>query len=86
MSASLLVGRLGAFLTAKGLAKFKLPERIEAIDAFRREFPQTKIVVVSGGAQFTKRDYLPDAALIGVDATLQKPFEIDALLAVLKSL
>jgi non-ribosomal peptide synthetase component E (peptide arylation enzyme) len=25
---------LGAFLTAKGLAKFKLPERIEAIDAF----------------------------------------------------
>jgi CheY-like chemotaxis protein len=58
----------------------------EAIDAFRHEFPQTKIVVVSGGAQFTKRDYLPDAALIGVDATLQKPFEIDTLLAVLKSL
>jgi CheY-like chemotaxis protein len=58
----------------------------EAIDAFRREFPQTKIVVVSGGAQFTKRDYLPDAALIGVDATLQKPFEIETLLKTLESL
>jgi CheY-like chemotaxis protein len=56
----------------------------EAIDAFRHQFPQTKIVVVSGGAQFTKRDYLPDAELIGVDATLQKPFEVDTLLALLQ--
>ena len=58
----------------------------EAIDAFRHEFPQTKIVVVSGGAQFTKRDYLPDAELIGVDATLQKPFDIDRLLGLLRAL
>jgi CheY-like chemotaxis protein len=56
----------------------------EAIDAFRHQFPRTKIVVVSGGAQFTKRDYLPDAELIGVDATLQKPFEVDTLLALLQ--
>ena len=58
----------------------------EAIDAFRKEFPQTKIVVVSGGAQFTKRDYLPDAELIGVDATLQKPFDVDKLLSVLQQI
>ena len=58
----------------------------EAIDAFRAEFPRTKIIVVSGGAQFSKRDYLPDAALMGADATLQKPFEIDALLGTLRSL
>jgi CheY-like chemotaxis protein len=58
----------------------------EAIDAFRKHFPKTKIVVVSGGAQFSKRDYLPDAALIGADATLQKPFEIDTLLQTLRSL
>ena len=58
----------------------------EAIDAFRKEFPATKIVVVSGGAQFTKRDYLPDAELIGVDATLQKPFDVDTLLALLKGM
>jgi DNA-binding NtrC family response regulator len=58
----------------------------EAIDSFRKEFPQTRIVVVSGGAQFTKRDYLPDAELIGVDATLQKPFDIDKLLGLLRTL
>ena len=58
----------------------------EAIDAFRHQFPRTKIVVVSGGAQFTKRDYLPDAELIGVDATLQKPFDMETLLKTLKSL
>ena len=58
----------------------------EAIDAFRKEFPDTKIVVVSGGAQFTKRDYLPDAELIGVDATLQKPFDVDRLLSVLQQI
>jgi YesN/AraC family two-component response regulator len=58
----------------------------EAIDAFRRQFPQTKIVVVSGGAQFAKRDYLPDAELMGVDATLPKPFDVDALLGLLAKL
>ena len=58
----------------------------EAIDAFRRQFPRTKIVVVSGGAQFSRKDYLPDAELIGVDATLQKPFDVDALLGVLRAL
>jgi CheY-like chemotaxis protein len=58
----------------------------EAIDAFRGEFPGTRIIVVSGGAQFSKRDYLPDAALIGVDATLQKPFEIETLLEKLQTL
>jgi CheY-like chemotaxis protein len=58
----------------------------EAIDAFRKEFPQTRIVVVSGGAQFTKRDYLPDAELMGVDATLQKPFDMDELLSLLARL
>ena len=58
----------------------------EAIDSFRAEFPRTKIVVVSGGAQFTKRDYLPDAELMGVDATLQKPFDVDTLLGLLRSL
>ena len=58
----------------------------EAIDAFRSEFPATKIVVVSGGAQFSKRDYLPDAELMGVDATLQKPFDVDTLLGLLNRL
>jgi CheY-like chemotaxis protein len=58
----------------------------EAMDAFRREFPSTRIVVVSGGGQRGKGDYLAAARLAGVDATLQKPFEIEALLETLRRL
>jgi CheY-like chemotaxis protein len=55
----------------------------EAIDGLRRQFPATKVIVMSGGAQLTRRDYLPDAELAGADATLQKPFDIDELLKTL---
>jgi len=58
----------------------------EAIDGFRREFPQTRLVIISGGAQFARGDYLSAAKLMGVDATLQKPFEIETLLSTLRSL
>jgi len=58
----------------------------ETIAAFRREFPQTKIVAVSGGGTRAKQDYLPSARLIGVDATLQKPFDVTALLEMLRSM
>ena len=58
----------------------------EAIVAFRRDFPRTKIIAVSGGGRRTKADYLSSAKLMGVDATFQKPFEIDALLDTLRKL
>ena len=58
----------------------------EAIDGLRRQFPATKVIVMSGGAQLAKRDYLPDAELMGADATLQKPFDIEKLLKTLESL
>ena len=58
----------------------------EAIEGFRKEFPQAKLVIISGGAHFARGDYLAAAKLIGVDATLQKPFEIEALLGTLRAL
>jgi two-component system, chemotaxis family, chemotaxis protein CheY len=58
----------------------------EAIEAFRREFPGTRIVAMSGGAQRAKLDYLASARLVGADATLQKPVEIETLLQVLRRL
>lgn len=57
----------------------------ETIADFRKAFPKMKIVVISGDSKLTKHDYLSTAALIGVDATLRKPFEVEALLAVLRS-
>jgi CheY-like chemotaxis protein len=58
----------------------------EVIDAFRKEFPQTKIIAVSGGGQRARGDYLSRARLVGADAALTKPFEVDALVATLRSL
>ncbi|MCI3951041.1 MAG: response regulator [Burkholderiales bacterium] len=55
----------------------------EVIDAVRRGFPQTKILVVSGGARLAKREYLLDAALMDVDAVLKKPFDVETLLRTL---
>jgi len=53
---------------------------LETIVAFRREFPRTRIIALSGGGQRAKRDYLEAATLMGVDAAFHKPFEIDKLL------
>lgn len=58
----------------------------EVIDAVRRGFPQTKIVVISGGPKLAKRQYLMDAALMDVDAILPKPFDVEALLRTLDSI
>ena len=58
----------------------------EAIDAFRREFPDTRIVAVSGGGRLVNQDYLATADLLGVDATLEKPLDVDQLLQTLRDL
>ena len=58
----------------------------EAIGAFRKNFPSTKIIAMSGGAPVMKTNYLDAAGLIGVDAALQKPFDMDELLKLLRTL
>ena len=58
----------------------------EVIEAFRKEFPQTRIIAISGGTRVMKTDYLATAGLIGVDAALQKPFEVEALLDLLRKM
>jgi CheY-like chemotaxis protein len=59
---------------------------VELISHFRQEFPAVRIIAMSGGGVRTKRDYLADASLLGVDATLRKPFEPEALLQTLRRL
>jgi CheY-like chemotaxis protein len=58
----------------------------EAIEAFRKDFPATRIIAVSGGAPLVKTNYLDAAGLIGVDATLQKPFDVEELLRLLRKM
>lgn len=58
----------------------------EVIEAFRKEFPRTRIIAISGGTRVMKTDYLAAAGLIGVDAALQKPFDVEELLGLLRKI
>lgn len=58
----------------------------ELLDSFKREFPSTKIIVISGGGTRLTRDYLASAELMGVQATLEKPFEVEKLLKMLSAM
>lgn len=58
----------------------------ELIETVRKRSPQTRIIVISGGGRHASLDYLATAELIGVDATLQKPFQIPKLLDTLAAL
>ncbi len=61
---------------------------IETIGLMKREFPQTPIIAMSGGAKFVTRqtsvDYLATAHKFGADRLLRKPFDIDELLQVVQ--
>ena len=53
-----------------------MPEKegIETILELRREFPEARVVAISGGGRNEGRDYLPIAAQLGAQRTVAKPF------------
>lgn len=59
-------------------------EGLETIFAFRRDMPAVKLMAMSGGSGHT--DMLPVASSFGADGTIQKPFELDTLLATIAAL
>jgi CheY-like chemotaxis protein len=65
-----------------------MPERdgFETLAEFRKSFPQTKIVVISGGAPRLRGSYLESARMVGADAALQKPVAPAELLRVIDGL
>jgi CheY-like chemotaxis protein len=52
----------------------------ETIQSFRREYPEIKVVAISGDVEGLRDRYLEVASLIGVDATLAKPVDSLTLL------
>ena len=58
-----------------------MPERdgIETIRLLRRESPQVKIVVSSGGDRTQTMDLRKDAELLGAARSLRRPFELSEL-------
>jgi CheY-like chemotaxis protein len=62
-------------------------EGFETIARCRAEFPQTTIMVMSAGTvPGMKHDFLSTATLLGVAATLRKPFPADKLLDTVQQL
>ncbi len=60
-----------------------MPEKdgVEAIHALRREFPDTKVIAISGGSPHIKGDYLLGTAqALGAIKTFAKPVDIAGLL------
>lgn len=52
----------------------------ETITRCKAEFPQTRIMVISAGTvPGMQHDFLGTAAVLGVAATLRKPFDADTL-------
>jgi CheY-like chemotaxis protein len=58
-------------------------EGMETIALFKRDWPAVRVVAMSGGGSLAKQDYLEAAMQVGADATLQKPFTLQALVAAL---
>ena len=58
---------------------------METIRAIRRAHLDVKIIAMSGGGYIDKMDYLRYARMLGADATINKPADIDALVGLLRS-
>jgi DNA-binding response OmpR family regulator len=54
---------------------------LETIQQFRREFPEAKIIAMSGVGDTQRNTYLFSAREVGAAQVLRKPFEKEALLA-----
>ena len=48
---------------------------LEVIMSIRKEFPNTKIIAISGGGRVNSKDYLHIAEKFGCHGTFSKPFD-----------
>ena len=63
-----------------------MPEKegIETIRELTAEFPEVKIIAISGGGRVTSDNYLPMAKMFGAKRTLVKPVERNDLVKAVK--
>lgn len=59
---------------------------IETIQQLREEFPDSRILAISGGSVQGATGPLQDAEMFGADATLAKPFTMDRLVTTVAEL
>lgn len=58
-----------------------MPEKegLETIKELRREFPEVKIIAMSGGGRIGPRNYLSIAKALGAQRTFEKPIDNDEI-------
>ena len=61
-------------------------EGFETISGLRREFPEAKIIAMSGRSPKAKYDVLQAARQIGAARTFKKPFRFEELVAAVREL
>lgn len=55
-------------------------EGIETIMEIRKDFPNVKIIVMSGGGRYKHFEYLQAAEQLGATRSISKPFDLPAIL------
>lgn len=65
-----------------------MPEKegIETIVELKREFPDVKIIAISGGGRIKAEGYLNSAKGLKVERTFEKPFDKEELLEAIQEL
>ena len=65
-----------------------MPEKegLETIHALRKDYPDIKVIAISGGGTIDAQRYLSIAELIGAQHILSKPFSTKELLAAVNDL
>jgi CheY-like chemotaxis protein len=61
-------------------------EGMETISQIRRLRPEMKIIAMSGGGRRLSMDFLPLAARLGADRTIEKPFKPASIAAAVSEL
>ncbi|HEY1384290.1 MAG TPA: response regulator [Dongiaceae bacterium] len=85
-------GRRGLELLAGGgfdlvLTDIIMPELdgIEAIRRIRDDYPNLRVIAMSGGGQIDKADFLHMAQVLGADRVMEKPVRGDQLLELVRT-
>ena len=61
-------------------------EGLETIGLLRKEYPQTRIIAISGGGRIGPEAYLPAAQELGADRVFSKPFDVRELAGAVREL
>ena len=63
-----------------------IKEGVETIQELKKDFPDVKIIAISGGGRLGPQEYLPLAEMFGAQRVFAKPFGPDDLLKAVEEL